>query len=104
MTAENTPARKTTSRKPSAPKAAKAEALNEEISFEHAGIEFTFPADPKKLPLTLLMTDDEIEATRIVLGERQFTEYLATNPTIEDFGILVDKMSEARGREAGSGN
>jgi hypothetical protein len=109
MTAENTsprPPRKTAAKKAVTAKleAVEAEALNEEVSFQHAGITFTLPTDPKKLPLALLMTNDEIEATRLVLGESQFTEYLATNPTIEDFGTLVDKMSEARGRDGDEGN
>lgn len=93
--------RKTAAKKATA---AKAEAENGPVSFEFNGLTFEIPTDPRKLPLELLETDDELEATRLVLGDEQWTAFRSTSPTVGDFYDLVDAMSEARGRDADSGN
>jgi len=101
MTSENTNARKTAVKKV---QAAKAEAENAPVSFEVKGLTFSIPTDPRELPLELLETDDEVVATRLVLGDEQWAAFKATKPTIGDFSDLVDAMSEARGRDADAGN
>ncbi|MGW2919524.1 hypothetical protein ACWDBF_16920 [Streptomyces angustmyceticus] len=83
--------------------AAKAEATKAGRTFKHRGITFTLP-HPKKFPLQVLMTDDELVATQLILGEDQWAAYLATGPDIEDFGEFAIKMSEAQGRDDDSGN
>lgn len=75
-----------------------AEATDAFATFEHRGLTFILP-HPKKFPLEVLMTDDEIVATQLILGEDQWAAYLGTRPTIEDFGDLARKMGEAQGRE-----
>lgn len=100
MTAQNA-SRKTAAKKVTA---AKAEAEGKPVSFEFKGMRFEIPTDPRHLPLELLMTDDEVEATRIILGEDQWNTFVASKPTVGDFYDLVDAMSEARGRNAEAGN
>jgi hypothetical protein len=83
--------------------AAAAEAKKVSASFEHRGLVFKLP-HPKNFPLQVLMTDDELVATQLILGEDQWAAYLGTGPDIEDFGELARKMSEAQGRDDDSGN
>ncbi|MFF8367851.1 hypothetical protein ACF05W_03305 [Streptomyces lydicus] len=83
--------------------AAKAEARKTGVVFKHRGITFTL-SHPKNFPLEVLMTDDELVATQLILGDDQWAAYLATRPDIEDFGELARKMSEAQGRDDDSGN
>ncbi|MDQ1016694.1 hypothetical protein [Streptomyces afghaniensis] len=83
--------------------AAAAEATETFASFEHRGLTFKFP-HPKHFPLEVLMTDDEIVATQLILGEDQWAAYLSTRPTIEDFGEFARKMGEAQGQDDESGN
>ncbi|WP_018564993.1 hypothetical protein [Streptomyces sp. PsTaAH-124] len=102
MTTESTSAR---TRKASTKVEAKqAEAENAPVSFEFKEITFSLPTDPHQLPLELLMTDDEVVATRLVLGDDQWAKFMNTKPSIADFSDLVDAMSEARGRDADAGN
>ncbi|MCY0941911.1 hypothetical protein [Streptomyces antarcticus] len=97
--------KKSTPRKKSPAKvaAARAEATKTVATFEHRGIVFTLP-HPKNFPLEVLMTDDELVATQLILGEDQWAAYLGTRPDIEDFGEFARKMSEAQGRDEDSGN
>ncbi|MEU6389962.1 hypothetical protein [Streptomyces sp. NPDC046939] len=83
--------------------AAEAEAKGTFAKFEHRGLEFKIP-HPRNFPLEVLMTDDELVATQLILGEDQWAAYMATRPDIEDFGELSVKMSEAHGRDDDSGN
>lgn len=80
-----------------------AEARKTLASFEHRGLTFKIP-HPRNFPLEVLMTDDELVATQLILGEDQWAAYLSTRPDIEDFGELARKMSEAQGRDDESGN
>lgn len=82
--------------------AVEAEATGAFLSFEHSGLNFNIP-HPKKFPLQVLMTDDDLVATQLILGEDQWAAYLATDPDIEDYGHLVRKMTEAQGQDD-SGN
>ncbi|MFI5865849.1 hypothetical protein [Streptomyces sp. NPDC051546] len=96
----------TPKKKPVTPKAsaAKAEALEEgPVTFEHAGITFEVP-HPLDFPLEVLETDDEFEACRLIVGEDQWAAYKETRPTIRDFGVFAQKLSEAQGRDTDSGN
>lgn len=83
--------------------AAAAEAKKAVATFEHRGLTFELP-HPRNFPLQVLMTDDELVATQLILGEDQWAAYLSTRPDIEDFGELARKMSEAQGRDEESGN
>ncbi|MFE9442493.1 hypothetical protein ACFYO2_26605 [Streptomyces sp. NPDC006602] len=83
--------------------AAKAEATKTFATFEHRGLTFKIP-HPRNFPLEVLMTDDELVATQLILGEDQWAAYLGTRPDIEDFGEFATKMSEAQGRDEDSGN
>ncbi|MFE6226896.1 hypothetical protein [Streptomyces sp. NPDC057854] len=83
--------------------AAAAEATDGYATFEHRGLTFKLK-HPKKFPLQVLMTDDELVATQLILGEDQWAAYLGTAPDIEDFAELARKMSEAQGRDDDSGN
>ncbi|MFB7027181.1 MULTISPECIES: hypothetical protein [unclassified Streptomyces] len=80
-----------------------AEAKKALVTFEHRGLVFKLP-HPRNFPLQVLMTDDELVATQLILGEDQWAAYLGTGPDIEDFGELARKMSEAQGRDDDSGN
>lgn len=79
-----------------------AEAEEKPITFEHRGLSLTIP-HPLDMPLEILMTDDEIEATQLMLGREQWAAYLETRPKVRDFSALVTAMSEAQGGDA-SGN
>ncbi|MFI2909459.1 hypothetical protein ACG2OD_14580 [Streptomyces sp. PDY-4] len=79
------------------------EATKGQATFKHRGLTFSLP-HPKDFPLQVLMVDDELVATQLILGEDQWAAYLATAPTIEDFGTLARKMSEAQGGDEESGN
>ncbi|MGI5196933.1 hypothetical protein ACQEVY_25400 [Streptomyces sp. CA-288835] len=83
--------------------AAAAEAKKTFATFEHRGLTFKIP-HPKNFPLEVLMTDDELVATQLILGEDQWAAYLSTRPDIEDFGEFAKAMSEAQGRDEDSGN
>ncbi|MFD7605152.1 hypothetical protein ACFWAN_32515 [Streptomyces mirabilis] len=83
--------------------AAQAEATKTFATFEHRGLSFKIP-HPRNFPLQVLMTDDELVATQLILGEDQWAAYLSTEPDIEDFGEFATKMSEAQGRDDDSGN
>ncbi|MFD8018922.1 hypothetical protein ACFV6G_00595 [Streptomyces lavendulae] len=84
--------------------AAKSEALEESpVTFEHAGITFEVP-HPLDFPLEVLETDDEFEACRLIVGEDQWAAYKATRPTIRDFGVFAQRLSEAQGRDTDTGN
>lgn len=85
--------------KKAATTAAKAEATNEPIVIEHAGLEFTIPG-VKDMPLDVLEAETELEMAKAVLSE-DWAAYKATKPTIGDFQELVDKINEA---VAGQGN
>ncbi|MEV3860712.1 hypothetical protein AB0J38_41185 [Streptomyces sp. NPDC050095] len=101
-----TPARKTAAKKTAAKvQAAKSEAVpsDKPTTFTHRGVPFTLP-HPLDFPLEVLETDDEVEVTRLILGDEQWAAYRATKPTIRDFYELTEAMSEARGRDADSGN
>ncbi|WP_030386527.1 hypothetical protein [Streptomyces sp. NRRL S-241] len=96
----------TASKKTSTKKAAaaEAEALKEGPTyFEHAGITFEVP-HPLDFPLAVLKTDDEFEACALIVGKTQWAAYEATNPSIRDFGVFAEKLSEAQGRDADAGN
>ncbi|MEU5957560.1 hypothetical protein [Streptomyces sp. NPDC047525] len=101
MSAQKKPAAKKNGAKKVA--AVAAEAKKTVATFKHRGLVFTLP-HPRNFPLEVLMTDDELEATQLILGEDQWAAYLATRPDIEDFGELARKMSEAQGRDDDSGN
>ncbi|MEU9404776.1 hypothetical protein AB0E08_03585 [Streptomyces sp. NPDC048281] len=102
---ETTPARKTAAKKTASKvSAAKAEAKNAPIVFEFKGLSFKVPTDPRQFPLEILETDDELEATRLILGDDQWAAFRATGPTVGDFYDLTEAMSEARGRDTDSGN
>ncbi|MFI5802974.1 hypothetical protein [Streptomyces sp. NPDC051561] len=94
------PAKKTAAKKTTAQKA---EALAESTSFEFNGITYTF-GDFKTWPLEVLETEDEIEATRLILGEDQWSAFRSAGPTIGDFFGLAEAMSAAKGEDADSGN
>lgn len=97
---------KTTTAKKTASKAAAAEAEALETApthFEHAGITFEVP-HPLDFPLAVLKTDDEFEACALIVGETQWAAYEATKPSIRDFGVFAQKLSEAQGRDTDSGN
>ncbi|MFJ2114146.1 hypothetical protein ACIOEX_20040 [Streptomyces sp. NPDC087850] len=108
-----TAAKKTTAKKTPPPNkataaetkvaAAEAEAKREPIPVEHAGLTYLIP-HPLKFPLEIMWTEDEIEVTRLVLGEEQWATYLATKPTIEDFGEFSEALNAAGGRDTDSGN
>jgi hypothetical protein len=101
-----TPAKKTAAPRkvnPKKVKAAAVEALDGRPSFEHRGLTFVLP-EPKDFPLQVLLTNDEIEATRLILGDDQWNAYLESGPTIADFAELAQKMSEAQGMEDETGN
>jgi hypothetical protein len=83
--------------------AAKADATNAGLTLKHRGLNFKLP-QPKNFPLEVLLTDDEIVATQLILGEDQWAAYMATRPDIEDFGELARKMGEAQGRDDDAGN
>ncbi|EGJ73592.1 hypothetical protein STTU_0803 [Streptomyces sp. Tu6071] len=89
------PAKKTASA-PSAP--LEAETEDKPTYFDHAGITFEVPA-PLDMPLELLLVDDELKAASVIVGEAKWLEYLATRPTIRDFQVFMDKLSEAQGGE-----
>ncbi|ARX87889.1 hypothetical protein SMD44_07371 [Streptomyces alboflavus] len=97
--------KKTENAKPdtAAADAAKAEALEQPVIFEHRGLTFELP-HPLDMPLELLETDDEVEAVRLMLGDEQWQAYKATKPRVRDFGALVDAISEAQGGDDESGN
>ncbi|MFJ8930597.1 hypothetical protein ACIRLA_28815 [Streptomyces sp. NPDC102364] len=101
MSDEKKPATKKNSTKKVA--AAAAEATEAYATFEHRGLTFNL-SHPKNFPLEILMTDDELVATQLILGEDQWAAYMSTRPDIEDFGELARKMSEAQGRDDDSGN
>ncbi|WJV49916.1 hypothetical protein [Streptomyces flavofungini] len=94
---------KKAAKKAVAAEAAKAEAIEGPVSFEHRGITFVLP-HPLDMPIELLETDDEIEAVRLMLGDEQWQAYKATKPKVRDFGALVDAISEAQGGDNESGN
>ncbi|QCX75712.1 hypothetical protein C9F11_10160 [Streptomyces sp. YIM 121038] len=83
--------------------AAKAEATEGLIVFEHRGLTFELP-HPLDMPLELLETDDEVTAIRLMLGDEQWQAYKATRPKVRDFGALVDAISEAQGGDDETGN
>ncbi|MCX5201486.1 hypothetical protein OG897_08475 [Streptomyces sp. NBC_00237] len=94
------PAKKTSAKKA---KAQKAEALDESISFEYNGNSYTF-GHFRTWPLKALQSDDEVEVTRLILGEDQWATFEATDPSIGDFFDFAEAMSEARGEAGDSGN
>ncbi|MGN7135805.1 hypothetical protein [Streptomyces pseudogriseolus] len=83
--------------------AAAAEAKHEAVTFEHRGLTFSIP-HPTQFPLEVLMTDDELVATQLILGDEQWAAYLSTRPTIADFGELAKAMAEAQGGDDETGN
>ncbi|MER5883087.1 hypothetical protein ABT160_04590 [Streptomyces sp. NPDC001941] len=101
MPTEKKPATKKANTKKVA--AAQAEATRQPATFEHRGLTFEIP-HPAHFPLEVLLTDDELVATQLILGEDQWAAYLATRPDIEDFGRLTVAMAEAQGRDDDSGN
>ncbi|MGW4446449.1 hypothetical protein [Streptomyces sp. NPDC004682] len=110
MTAENTSRapRKVAAKKtvPNAKaKAAEAEAIEDSapVTFEFKGVSYELP-HPLDVPLDILETDDELEATRLVLGDDQWEKFRETRPTIRDFYELTEAMSRARGRDGDEGN
>ncbi|MGW0087850.1 hypothetical protein ACWDWS_02405 [Streptomyces sp. NPDC003328] len=105
--AETTPARKTAAKKAVAStkvEAAKAEAKNDAVTFEFKGLTYTVPTNPRDFPLEIFETDDELEATRLILGDDQWSAFRDTSPTVGDFYDLTEAMSKARGRDSDAGN
>ena len=83
---------------PTAKKSAAVESEATEVpaSIEHRGLTFTVPA-PLDYPLAVLAANSELEIVRLVLGEAQWAEYVATVPTVRDFQALVEKVNETAG-------
>ncbi|MFC8099437.1 hypothetical protein [Streptomyces sp. NPDC057363] len=99
-----TTARKTATKKTSPEvEASQNEAAEKPTPFEYKGESYEVP-HPLDWPLEAYQTADEIEVIALVLGEEQWARFTATGPTLRDFNGLMDTMTEAQGRGAGSGN
>ncbi|MGW1231428.1 hypothetical protein [Streptomyces californicus] len=108
-----TAAKKTASKKPSAPAeevvvvdevpdadaelgAAAAEATGDEVLVEHGGKTYVLPS-PLDYPVDVVFAENDFEAVRVVLGEAQWQEYRKARPTIRDFQDFNRKINEASG-------
>ncbi|AEW94045.1 MULTISPECIES: hypothetical protein [Streptomycetaceae] len=69
-----------------------AEATGTPTVIEHGGREYTIPA-PKDVPLEVVWAQDDTDIVRLVLGEDQWSRYLATRPTLGDFQALAEKIN-----------
>ncbi|WP_259454008.1 hypothetical protein [Streptomyces ginkgonis] len=72
--------------------------IGQHTSFEHRGIRFRVP-HPLDMPVSLLEAADEIEAIRLIVGERQWEKYKSTGATIRDFKVFADKVAKAQGHD-----
>ncbi|MEU5186997.1 hypothetical protein AB0G83_07555 [Streptomyces klenkii] len=75
-----------------------AEAAEAPTHFEHRGITFTVP-HPLDMPVGLLDAEDEIEAVKLILGEKQWNAYKKSGATLRDFQPFADKISAAQGHD-----
>ncbi|MFI2031397.1 hypothetical protein [Streptomyces buecherae] len=75
-------------------------------TFEHRGIVFTIPVG-KALPIDVFETDDEIEATKLILGAKQWKEWkdsFEERASFGDWAELLTAITEAQGMAIQSGN
>lgn len=79
--------------------AREAEAGDGYLTHVQCGIELHIPLGGE-IPLKSYMAfkdGDEIEGTRLLLGDEQWEKFLAADPTMLDFAAIGTKMQEASG-------
>jgi len=77
----------------------KAEALNEDVTFEYEGDTYTIPSTDE-WPLEVLEAFEEgrvVSLLKAILGEEQWTEFKATNPKVKHLNAFVSAIQEATG-------
>ncbi|WP_019204584.1 hypothetical protein [Tsukamurella sp. 1534] len=86
-------------RKTKAEAAREADATDGFVTVEHCGVTLRVPVRGK-VPMTAIVAfrnGDEIEGTRILLGDKQWEAFLAAKPLVDDFNELGSKIQEAAG-------
>lgn len=76
-----------------------AEAEDGFVTIEHCGLELQIPIKgrvPVKAYLAF-KNDDEFGGTEALLGPEQWSAFLGTNPTIDDFNAIGAKLTELVG-------
>lgn len=79
--------------------AREAEAESGYLTLEQCGLELRIPLGGE-IPLKSYMAfkaGDEVEGTRLLLGDEQWEKFLAADPTMLDFAAIGTKMQEASG-------
>ena len=91
--------RKTPAQKKAAARAREAEAVDGFVTVEQCGIALNIPIG-EKVPLAAYMAfedGDELKGTELLLGEKQWAEFLAAGPTIGDFAAIGKQLEELTG-------
>lgn len=102
MTASNVsrmPAKKSPAKKAAAAKAREAEAGDGYLAVEQNGVELRFPV-AGKVPLKAYIAfrdGDDIEGTKLLLGPDQWAAFLDSDPTIDDFEAIGNKLQALSG-------
>lgn len=69
------------------------------IDIEQCGVELRIPLG-EKVPLVAYMAfkdGDEMRGTQLLLGDEQWTAFIAANPTVGDFAEIGKKLSDVLG-------
>lgn len=85
--------------KPKKSAARVAEADDGYITIEQCGVTLHLPVKGK-VPLRaylLYLDGQEFKGTEALLGPEQWAEFLAANPTLDDYSAVAEKIKEAAG-------
>ncbi len=96
---ENAPEPQDRKKKKAAAAAREAEATGKTVTVEQCGVTLTIPVGDN-IPLEAVMAftaGDDFGGTRALLGEEQWSAFIATRPTLGDYNELGDKLKEAAG-------
>jgi hypothetical protein len=69
------------------------------IVIEQCGVELTIPLGGK-VPLAAYMAfkdGDEMLGTKLLVGDEQWSAFMDTNPTVDDFAEIGKKLTEVLG-------
>lgn len=99
MTAAKPDPQKAAARKRAAATVRAAEATDGYLDVEHCGVSLRIPVGGK-VPLAAFIkfeAGDEIGGTEILLGPEQWEQFMAANPTIDDFNEIGSKIEAIAG-------
>lgn len=73
-------------------------------TFEYKAETYSVPADPRDVPLEVVYAETEYEIIEQMVGAEQWLKFRATRPSVRDFGVFADLVTDAAGQGGDEGN